>query len=300
MYDYELIKKIEKLYCRNENILENLKKINNTKYNTEEGIMISYDFQAGTYIENYNSNKKVMEIVWSDMLNNLQEYCKNNYSILECGVGEATTFAYIMEHLKTKPNKALGFDLSWSRIKMGKEFLEQNCLGDNIDLFVANMFQIPFKDESIDIVYTVHAMEPNGGNEEKLLKELYRVTKKYLVMFEPIYELASNEQKERMEQHGYIKNLKQICDKLNYKIIKYDLLEHSTNELNRTGIIVIEKNAYNDTRCEFCDPISKQSFIKGESSYYCPDSFLAYPIVEGIPCLNKSNAILATKWKNEF
>lgn len=297
MYSYKLIKEIEQIYKNNGNILENMKKINNAKYNTEEGIMISYDFQSGTYIENYKQDRKAAEVVWNDILNYLQKYCSDKYSILECGVGEATTFSYILKNLKVKPYKAFGFDISWSRIKMGTEFLKENFLEDKADLFVANMFDIPFKDESVDVVYTVHAMEPNGGGEEKLLRELYRVTKKYLVLFEPIYELASNEQRERMEHHGYIKNLYEICEKLNYNIIEYKMLEHFGNNLNRTGVIVIEKNIDNCIECEFCDPISKQSLIKGASSYYCPDSFFAYPIVEGITCLNKSNAILATKWE---
>lgn len=45
-----------------------------------------------------------------------------------------------------------------------------------------------------------------------------------------------------------------------------------------------------------CDPISKGEFIKGKSSYFSKDSFLAYPIVEDIPCLNMDHAILATKY----
>lgn len=299
MYKYETIKLIEKLYKSNSNILENFKKKNNTKNNTEEGIMISYDFQSGTYVEAYKNNeiKMELELHWNDILNYLQKYCNGKYSILECGVGEATAFSYILKNLNIKPYKAFGFDISWSRIKIGTEFLKENFLEDKADLFVANMFDIPFKDESVDIVYTVHAMEPNGGNEEKLLKELYRVTKKYLLLFEPIYELASDEQKRRMEHHGYIKNLRKICEKLGYKITDYRLLNHHYNILNKTGVIVIEKAIENCIECEFCDPISKRSFIKGSSSYYCPDSFLAYPIVEGIPCLNKSNAILATKWE---
>ena len=297
MYNYKLIKEIEKIYKNNGNILENIKKINKAKYNTEEGIMISYDFQSGTYVENYKQNRAAVEVVWNDILNYLQRYCNGKYSILECGVGEATTFSYILKNLIIKSYKAFGFDISWSRIKIGTEFLKENFLEDKADLFVANMFDIPFKDESVDVVYTVHAMEPNGGNEEKLLKELYRVAKRYLVLFEPIYELGSDKQKERMDNHGYVKNLKKICKKLNYKIIEYGLLENATNSLNRTGVIVIEKSIENANVCEFCDPVSKGEFVKGISSYYCSDSFLAYPIVEGIPCFNKSNAILATKWK---
>lgn len=74
MYNYKLIKEIEKIYKNNGNILENIKKINKAKYNTEEGIMISYDFQSGTYVENYKQNRAAAEVVWNDILNYLQRY----------------------------------------------------------------------------------------------------------------------------------------------------------------------------------------------------------------------------------
>lgn len=61
-----------------------------------------------------------------------------------------------------------------------------------INLFVADMFKMPIADDAVDVVYTVHSMEPNGGREEELLDELYRITGKYLILVEPDYERASN------------------------------------------------------------------------------------------------------------
>ena len=49
------------------------------------------------------------------------------------------------------------------------------------------MEQIGLKSNSVDIIYTNHSLEPNGGREEVILKELLRVTNKYLILFEPIY-----------------------------------------------------------------------------------------------------------------
>ena len=42
---------------------------------------------------------------------------------------------------------------------------------------------------------------------EALLRELFRVTKKKLVLFEPSYELNSEEGKVRMDRLGYIKDI---------------------------------------------------------------------------------------------
>ena len=73
--------------------------------------------------------------------------------------------------------------------------------------FVGNMFHIPFADNSIDIVYTSHSMEPNGGREKEAMAELYRVAGKYLVLLEPSYELATDDGKQRMDRLGYVKGM---------------------------------------------------------------------------------------------
>ena len=41
--------------------------------------------------------------------------------------------------------------------------------------------------------------------EEDAIRELIRVSSDKVILIEPIYELASNEQKRRMTKHGYIK-----------------------------------------------------------------------------------------------
>src|SRR5688500_6437781 len=102
-----------------------------------------------------------------------------------------------------KPSEILGFDISWSRLKFAKEFLNDFNI-NNVTLFTANLFEIPLQDDSIDVVYTSHSIEPNGGKEKEALKELYRVTRKYLVLLEPSFEFASDEARARMKQHGYV------------------------------------------------------------------------------------------------
>ena len=76
------------------------------------------------------------------------------------------------------------------------------------------MFNLPLLDNSIDIVYTSHSMEPNGGHEEELLAELYRVTNNYLILLEPAYEFASEEARARMRKHGYVTNLYETAKRL--------------------------------------------------------------------------------------
>ena len=54
-------------------------------------------------------------------------------------------------------------------------------------------------DKSVDVVYTAHSLEPNGGRELEAVKELLRITSKRLILIEPSYELADKECKIRMK-----------------------------------------------------------------------------------------------------
>lgn len=191
-----------------------------------------------------------------------------------------------------------GFDISWSRIKYAQKMLDMlNVKG--VSLFVADMLRMPIKDSAIDLVYTVHAMEPNGGKEIQVLKELYRVTRKYLLLFEPIYEKANDEGKKRMLQHGYVKGLYDTAIELGYNVIKYEMLKNPSNPLNPTGIIIIEKPTISSPIDDvFCDPVSRKEVNIKNNIVYCKDSMLMYPIMDGIPCLLEDNAILATKYSD--
>lgn len=293
----KMLDKIKKLYEGGENIIEYLKKMDSNETNTIEDIMISYDFQAGAYNQFYSENSKLYEKYHTYIADTLSAYIsENNYKICEAGVGEGTAFFPIMEMLNTSPIEAYGFDVSWSRIAEAISYSNDFKKVNNI-FFVGDMFEMPFADNSIDIIYTSHALEPNGGKEKELLKELMRVTSKYLILFEPIYELASDEAKSRMEHHGYVKNLKMHIEELGGNVIRYELMDETIvlNKLNPTGILVIEKGNKTN-RMGLCDPISKETLKEFDDCFYCDKSMLAYPKIKEIPCLTRQNAVLATKF----
>jgi uncharacterized protein YbaR (Trm112 family) len=172
---------------------------------------------------------------------------------------------------------------------------------DNVRLFTANLFELPLLDNSIDIVYTSHSIEPNGGKEEEALKELYRVTKNYLVLLEPSYEFANDEARLRMKHHGYVTQLYATAKKMNYKIIEHRLFDFSVNPLNPTGLIIIEKNEIKANKPDLVCPISKTSLVKiNDNMLYSNESYLAYPILESIPCLLKENSILAIHLQTNY
>jgi ubiquinone/menaquinone biosynthesis C-methylase UbiE len=282
-------------------MMEYLRNLNGRNYNTVEDIMISYDFQAGSYNEGYLNDREKQDKILLEVSGIINKYINKfldstrGYRMLEGGVGEGTTYAPVWTNLERKPDCGYGFDISWSRIKECNSFFEMMGIKQTYT-FVADLFSMPLKDNSIDIVYTCHALEPNGGKEKELLKELYRVASKYVILFEPGYEFANQKQRERMNHHGYIKNLRQEAQGLGYNISEHHLLENVWNEMNPTAVLVIEKGEKTIEENPLCDPISKGDLEKGVSSYFSPKTMVAYPIVENIPCLNIDNAILATKY----
>ena len=166
-----------------------------------------------------------------------------------------------------------------------------------MSLVVGDMFNMPCPDNSYDIVFTRQALEPNRGKEKELLSELYRVTNKYLILIEPAYELASEEAKRRMNEHGYIQKLYSSAKELGLNIIKWELYGTNEVELNPVGLMIIEKNpnaksAVGGWGC----PVTGTKLSKNEDAYYSNESLLAYPILGGVPLLTKDNAIVATKF----
>jgi ubiquinone/menaquinone biosynthesis C-methylase UbiE len=289
-----MLNRIKQIYLENKNIIKYLKELDGAEINSIEDIMISYDFQAGSYIQAYKNNSSLKE-KYCSYLANIIENLANYDSILEVGVGEGTTLGPLMNSLKKQPNKCYGFDISWSRIKYAKKFLSELDI-NNVQLFTGDLFCTPLKDNSIDIVYTSHSIEPNGGNEKEALIELYRITNKYLILLEPSYEFANEEARKRMLYHGYITNLYSTAKELGYDVIAHRLFEISENPLNPTGLIIIRKESELKTLNPLCCPITKTSILKKNNVYFSQASLLAYPIIDEIPCLLQQNAIIATKF----
>jgi len=297
----ESLKIIKDIYERGGNIIQHLKNSEDLINNTYEIIMISYDFQSGSYIKNVKENPEFNEkytLAVSKIFN--KTGLKFN-SILEVGVGEATTLANLIPKLQNIPKKIYGFDLAWSRVRYALEYMKKKNILNSF-LFTGDLFSIPLADDSIDIVYTSHSIEPNGGREKEALLELMRITKKYLILLEPAYEFASEEVQKRMEKHGYIKNLYSTAISLGLKVIEHRLFDIYSNPLNPTGLMIIEKNPENnkDVHNPLICPITKTPLELIKNSFFTKEGLLAYPIVDEVPCLLKDNAIIATHYANNF
>ncbi|MBK8368415.1 MAG: methyltransferase domain-containing protein [Bacteroidetes bacterium] len=296
---FGILSRIKEIYEKGGNIIQFLKGSDTSTKNSLEDILISYDFQAGSYVEYVKNHPDFIENYSKLIASEFKKLNSEISSIMEVGVGEATTLANVVEKLDNNNMDALGFDISWSRIHYGNKYIKDKKLM-NVDLFTGDLFNIPLSDNSIDIVYTSHTLEPNSGREREALEELYRVTNKFLILIEPAYELVNAELQKRMDSHGYVKNLVGISRELGYKIIENRAFELYSNKLNPSQIIIIEKQKNNSVKHSgFSCPITKTKLNKeNEAFYYSTEGLLVYPIIKNIPCLLPQNAIVATHLKD--
>lgn len=285
-------------YKRGENVTETLREMLKETNNNDQIIEIAYDLQAGTYIDGVKKDKEAWQSYSQELAEILKCHIKSGDRILDAGTGELTTLAGITQHLNLENIHYYACDISWSRIHKGSIFI--NDLIENLKLsaFVANFFHLPLRDKSIDVIFTSHALEPNGGRETEIITELLRVTKK-LILFEPSFEHNSLEGQDRMRRHGYVSDLPKAIIAAGGILDELIKIETTGNLLNPTYAHVITPAAqakvedYKNESLWAC-PSTKLGMKEQAGFYMCLNSGLAYPILQGIPILRPESAILAT------
>jgi len=276
------IRSLKKKFKKNINISSYLKK---KKLNKKDIIKLSYDIQSGSYIKSYDHKKSLK--VLSPLINEISKYNPN--VLLDFGSGELTNFYTMSKKLGNKI-QYLACDLSFSRLAKGIEFLKKNSNIKNKTFFVNKGLKLPFKNNSIDVITTCHALEPNKKGGAEIIKELYRVCKNAMVLFEPDYKIANDSQKYRMNKYGYIKNIEKILRKNNYKYKKKET-NFNFNSNNPASIFIIEKKSRKKNTHEFSE-LYKEKYYKlnfTSEFYYSECDGSIYPILNGIVLFNNSS-----------
>jgi uncharacterized protein YbaR (Trm112 family) len=291
-YDVELIKR---LYQSGVNISEWVRNDEGSADSSLTAILYSYDAQAGSYIDALKqSNVASVKIQMGEKLASILDDLAPD-TLLDAGVGEATTLAPVVRAMKRRPASIWAVDLSLSRLLFAGQHLSRNGIED-VQLFTGSLDNLPMSTGSMDVVLTVHAVEPNRGRGKQILCELLRVARRYLVMIEPSFELGGDATKARIDRHRYVKGIPDVLKELGANIVRYERWGMDVNPTNEAALIVVQLSESKPAvQHILVSPVSGRPLQRLRDCLYCHDDGHAFPIVQDIPCLVAENAILASK-----
>lgn len=298
-----LILGMKAAYARGANAMAWARDNSTQAENTLLSTLVAYDLQAGTYVESARNQVEFMDKWCAQLAELVRPYVESGDNILEVGVGEATTLTGVIQALGDPDIGVLGLDVSWSRIKVAQRWAEENAVRSR--LFVGDLFHIPLAENSIDVIYTSHSLEPNGGLEETAIAELLRVARKAVILVEPIYELASESAQHRMTEHGYVRTLKATAERLGVTVVKYGLLPLCSNPLNPSGVVLMVKpdpcvRKYSHiSECWQC-PITGVSLCDQGDLFFAEQAGIAYPVMRGVPLLRMEHGVVASKLSDTY
>ncbi|GAA5143233.1 hypothetical protein GCM10023213_30540 [Prosthecobacter algae] len=293
---------LKRAYQEGQNLMKILRQEAGATGNDEKMIELSYDLQSGSYVG---------ALADPVLLAHKREYCRHVAALLEslgpvsslldAGMGEGNMLWLTLSQMVNPPLQVHGFDLCWSRMAVAREWLEKQEPCFEIQISTGSLTEIPYMDNSVDVVWTNHSIEPNHGREAAILSELHRVCRRYVVMLEPAYELGSDEARKRMDEHGYCRNLAGTAKELGFRVHRHEIFAGNRNPRNPTAVLILAKdeNATPVTPRRCC-PVYKTELTPMRDCWYSKESMRAYPILNGIPCLRSSQSIVASKLAETF
>lgn len=279
------------------NVMEELRRLLGVDANDDRIVEISYDLQAGSYAQYVAANRDYWNAYSGELARTLREIAQPGDTFLDVGTGEMTTLAGVMLAGLPQDCRMFGCDISFSRIRVGRGFLADTLPAEalsRVDSFCGNLFHLPFLDSSVDIVWTSHALEPNGGKELEAVSELLRVARRYVVLFEPSYENNSDEGRQRMERLGYVRDLPGAVARAGGTVVAARALPVTSNPLNPTWALICRKDTGAAAEGLWACPSTRLPMERLADCFFSPASRLAYPIIGGIPILRREQAVLAS------
>jgi uncharacterized protein YbaR (Trm112 family) len=284
-------------YRKGENVMATLRELLGEEKNNEQICEIAYDLQAGTYSRYAGENPAPWNAYCEELADILSARLEPGWSTLDVGTGEMTTLAGVANRAFTEASDTYSCDISFSRIKAGRQFVARNMeptLAERLQSFVGNLFHLPFQDASVNLIWTSHALEPNGGKEEIALRELFRVAARYTVLFEPSYENNTDEGRARMERLGYIRGLPEAIARTGAELVDVIQVKSTANPFNPTYAYVCRTGVETHSRATpWACPETHMPMERLADCFFSKASRLAYPIIDSIPILRAENAILA-------
>jgi hypothetical protein len=291
---------LRRLYQEKRNIMEYLRSAEGG--NDESAILAAYDMQAGSYTaamqdpEIWRRNQQVTAR-FARLFERL-----GGTTLLHGGTGEAKTISHVVEQMHNRPARVLGFDISLSRLLYGRRYARSLGMA-GIEFFQGSLLAIPIRDQAFDIVFTSHSMEPNGGRERDILRELYRVSRRWLVLREPSYELGNAATRAHIEKHGYVRGIPEALAQLGYEVVEHGLFGEDENPRNQSALTVIRRRDEagaadwdRETGHPYASPVSGAPLRRTGEAYYSEPDCLVFPVLSGIPCLLAGQGVFSSKY----
>ena len=301
---YPNVASLKQAYLKGENITTLIKQLDATNLNSAEAIELAYDLQAGSYVDAVLKAPHKFKPYYDQLREILAKYIVENDCILDAGTGEMTTLGGVFSQININLARFYCFDISLSRLLVGRRHISKTCSIDfaaKLFPFAADISTIPLEDNAVDLTWTSHALEPNHGREFELLAELFRVTKRTCLLFEPSYENNTIEGKNRMEKLGYVRDLPNQIKKAGgdlVDIVKINAADQ-LSPLNPTYayIVSIHKSdsgsAIGSNKCFQCPTTNEPLDCSRQDSLFSSKGLIAYPVISGIPLLRRGLAIPA-------
>ncbi|MEX2528845.1 MAG: class I SAM-dependent methyltransferase [Gemmatimonadota bacterium] len=298
-------RELARLYREGKNLSRHMREVEGSNENSTANVLYSYDLQAGSYTAFLDDPEfRVFKEEQGRRLAALLDETPGA-TILDAGTGEGTTLAPILRRLSTPPPGVLAFDISLSRLLYAQLNLREMVESAQVDprLFVGALESIPLLDNSVDVVVTCHALEPNGGREREILSELVRVARRRLILVEPAWELGSEATRARIQEHGYVKGIPETLDALGHPAGRHELWGWNERPENEAALTVVELEGPTSKEAgrahgawpPYASPVSGATLEDRGDAWYSVDDGYAFPVIQGIPCLLSQYAVLATR-----
>ena len=283
-----LFRLAREVYARGDNVVEHL--IAREGAERRVAIEIAYALQSGTYTafaesEIARRTRQEGHAILEAAL--ARTDCR---TLLDCGAGEGTRwldFAHPLAELVL-------LDASWSRLSFAPRNLAKVPSVASAILVKGDMLAPPFAPASFDAVFTSHSVEPNtDADAAAIVRGLFVLARRTVVMFEPNYRDAHPAMRARMERHGYARNIWDCAHaQQGWRCTAEGSFEVSPNPDNRTSYMVFEREMpLEGTGHAWAAPVSGRALRETDDGFLDEDGCFAYPRIGGIACLAEEDGV---------
>ncbi len=144
-------------------------------------------------------------------------------SMVEVGAGDLGTLVGIAK-MVDPPSRRLGaVDISEKRLVVGRQWAQRQQVSVKA-LCAANGSSLPFADNEWDVVITANCLEQNSEPLPAILRELHRVSGRFLVLMEPSYELGHALHRRMILKDGHVRGIPATIRELGFELVRSELM----------------------------------------------------------------------------